>query len=149
MSDDEAKHAVDPLSGADDADVLYKGKGAGLGKVGIGIPFLIQTVDEHAGGWNLHTEKGAGTTFAVWFDTGSIETPPSGDIAALFTAALLSPGPKEMIIRRLRKTGAYDIRYEIRKTELTEAVGGLDDPGSIMLLSAYLRSLEGNEPITL
>jgi hypothetical protein len=140
MSTDEANRAVDLFGNAGNAE---------KGKLGMGIPFLIQTVDEHAGGWNLHTEKGEGTTFTVWFDMGNIETPPSGDIAAMFLASLLSLGPQEMIIRRLRKTGSGDVRYEIRKTEIIEAVGGLDDAGSVMLLSTYLRSLENNQPIAL
>jgi hypothetical protein len=140
MSNDEAKRAVDPFD---------KVNGEERGKVGISIPFLIQTVDEHAGGWNLNTEKGVGTTVSVWFDTENIETPIAGGIALLFCDVLLFPGPKEIIIRRLRRTGRDNVRYEIRKTEITTAVGDLSDATSITLLRTYLKSLEENQPIAL
>ncbi|MDR2864554.1 MAG: ATP-binding protein [Spirochaetaceae bacterium] len=139
MSHDEAKQAVDP----------FEDRGNTKGKIGIGIPFLIKTVDEHAGGWNLHTEKGSGTTFTVWFDLGNAGTPPVGDIALMFRAVLLIPCPSEIIIRRLRRTGKDDVRYEIRKTEITEAVGGFADAASVTLLSTYLKSLEENRPAAL
>jgi hypothetical protein len=137
MSNAEAKSAVDPF-----CEVKK-------GKVGISIPFLIQTVDEHAGGWNLNTEKDAGTTVSVWFDTDSIETPPVGGIAALFCDVLLFPGPTEIIIRRLRRTGKDDVRYEVRKTEINNAVGGFSDAASITLLRTYLQSLEEKQPVAL
>jgi hypothetical protein len=140
MSHAEAKHAIDPLGDVetrDGVEVEVKHK-----KAGIGLPFLIQTVTEAAGGWDLHTEKGAGTTVAVWFDTDNPETPLTGDLAAMFSAVLGYQGPKEFIIRRIRKTGANDVRYELRKTELASALGGLADTESTALLSAYLHSLE-------
>jgi hypothetical protein len=131
MSKDEAARAIDPLS---DTSVS--------GTAGFGIPFLIQTVSDCAGGWDLHTEKGGGTTIAVWFDVESVETPPVGDIAGIFLSSLMLPGPKEFIIRRIRKNGTNDVRYELRKTELAVALGGLADAGSKTLLATYLKSLE-------
>jgi hypothetical protein len=140
MSNDEAKRAVNPIAKENDGE---------KGKVGISIPFLIQTVDERAGGWNLNTVKGGGTTVSVWFDTENIETPPPGGIAALFCNVLLFPGPTEIIIRRLRRTGKDDVRYEIRKTEISNAIGDLSDASSITLLRIYLQSLEENQPAAL
>jgi hypothetical protein len=138
MTGDEARRAVKPLSEPPVDNPT--------GKIGVGIPFLIDTVNEHAGGWNLHTEKGAGTTFAVWFDTTNQDTPPQGDIAGLFRDILLAEGPREVVIRRLRRTGSNDVQYELKKTDIAEAVGGLSDPASVMVLGTYLRALEANQP---
>jgi hypothetical protein len=51
----------------------------------------------------------------------------------------------EIIIRRSRKLadGSTD-KYEIRKSELVEAIGSLEDASSLVLLDQYLRSLEGD-----
>lgn len=139
MSKDEARQAIDPLS-----------ESAPQGKIGVSFPFLIQTVADAAGGWDLHTEKSAGTTVSVWFNVEKIETPPAGDLAGMFCEALVLPGPKEFIIRRLRKTGKSDVRYELRKTELEISLGGLADAGSQTLLRTYLKSLEEPaEPVLL
>lgn len=131
MSKDETRQAIDPLSESERQ-----------GKIGVSIPFLIQTVNEAAGGWDLRSEKSAGTTVSVWFNVEKIETPPAGDLAGMFCAALVLPGPKELIIRRLRKTGKSDVRYELRKSELGTALGGLADAESQTLLHTYLQSLE-------
>jgi hypothetical protein len=56
---------------------------------------------------------------------------------------LLFPGPKEMVIRRSCKEKG--INYEIRKTELAEALGGLEDTQSLLLLNDYLQSMEEEE----
>lgn len=140
MSRDETARALDPLSAAGD-NTPSGGEQTG-GKTGLGIPLLIHTVDDAAGGWDLHTEKGAGTTISVWFNSDNPETPPIGDLAAMFCSAIVLPGPREFIVRRVRKTGANDVRYEIRKTELAAALGGLGDSDSRTLLSTYLQSLE-------
>jgi hypothetical protein len=58
----------------------------------------------------------------------------------MFRTILLFPGPKEIVIRRSSESKGID--YELRKTELIEALGGLEDTGSLLLLSQYLRSME-------
>jgi hypothetical protein len=50
-----------------------------------------------------------------------------------------------MVIRRVCETGNRNTSYEIRKSELSEALGGLDDTQSLILLDRYLRSLEEDE----
>jgi hypothetical protein len=134
MSNLEAARAINPFGTEHEAD--------GAQKTGVSLPFLVQTVNEAAGSWDLHTEKGVGTTVSVRFTLDNVETPTVGDLAVLFCAALAIPGPREFIVRRLRKTGVNDVRYELRKTELSAALGGLDDADSQTLLRTYLQSLE-------
>ena len=118
-------------------------------KVGLGIPFLIQTAEQSNGGWKIESvkkpEANNGTTVSAWFDLGNVDTPPVGDIPGLFRTVLLFSGPSEIIIRRILETQADPINYEVRKTELVEALGELEDTQSLILLDKYLRSLEENE----
>jgi hypothetical protein len=46
------------------------------------------------------------------------------------------------VIKRLGETPEGLINYEVRKSELADALGNLEDAGSIILLDRYLRSLE-------
>jgi hypothetical protein len=97
------------------------------------------------GGWKMDSVKGAGTEVSAWFDLGNVDTPPTGDLPGLFRTVLLFPGPGEMVIRRVCETGNRNISYEIRKSDLSEALGGLDDTQTRILLDRYLRSLEEDE----
>jgi len=169
-------------------------------RVGLGIPFLIQTALQSGGGWKISSVKAgavtvrsggersinagpgdagpnaakdgsagsnandaankvgaSGTTVEAWFDLVNVDTPPVGDIPGLFRTALLFPGPEEIVLRRSR-TGfdgsnsgggssekTADLDYEVKKTELIEALGGdLEDVSSLVMLGQYLRSLEGD-----
>jgi hypothetical protein len=129
-------------------------------KVGLGIPFLIQTAEASGGGWEMKSSKKAaspeneapapsGTTVSAWFDLDNVDTPPVGDIPGLFRTVLLFSGPSEVVIKRLREApdgkGGEPLDYEIRKTELADALGDLEETQSLILLGQYLRSLEESE----
>jgi hypothetical protein len=111
-------------------------------KVGLGLPFLIQTAESSGGGWEMESEKGKGTEVCAWFDLGNVDTPPLGDIPGMFRTVLLFDGPSEVVIKRRRETPEGLVDYEVRKTELIEALGNLEDTQSLILLDQYLRSLE-------
>jgi len=110
-------------------------------KVGLGLPFLIQTAELSGGGWDIKSEKGKGTMVTAWFDTGNVDIPPTGDIPGMFRTILMFESSAEIILRRIKP----DDEYEIRKSELAEALGGLEDAGSLVLLDQYLRSIEESE----
>ena len=115
-------------------------------KVGLGLPFLIQTAEQSGGGWNMESVKRpaepAGTTVSAWFDLGNLDTPPMGDVPGMLRTVLLFNGPVEMVIRRFRETPQGRVDYELRKTELIDALGDLEDLQSLLLLDKYVRSLE-------
>jgi hypothetical protein len=134
MSTEDLKRAQDPFV---TDGVKHPGR-----KIGLGVPFLIQTAEMSGGGWNMDSAKGKGTEVSAWFDTANVDTPPAGDLPGMFRTVLLFPGPAELIIRRLCETGVRNLDYEVRKTELSEALGGLEDTQSLILLDRYLRSLE-------
>ena len=139
MNQDELSRVVDPF--------VTDGVKHPHRKVGLGIPFLIQTAQASGGGWDLKSEKGRGTEISAWFDIDNMDPPPLGDLPGMMRTVLLFEGPDEVVIRRSRTggTGKNDLAYEVRKTELAGALGGLDDTGSLVLMERYLRSLEDNE----
>ena len=147
-------------------------------KVGLGLPFLIQTAEDSGGGWNICSavkdgervqrsggvvkqtlpgnviadgssfagDSANGTNVEAWFDLANVDTPPIGDIPGLFRSVLMFAGPEEIVIKRRRKNSSVsvDLDYEVKKTQLAEALGGdLEDVSSLVLLGKYLRSLEG------
>ena len=123
-------------------------------KVGLGLPFLIQTAEASGGGWKMESKKrpetatseeGAGlfgTEVVAWFDLGNVDTPPLGDIPGMFRTVLLFDGPSEVVLKRFRDTPQGRVEYEVRKTELIEVLGDFEDSQSLILLGQYLQSLE-------
>jgi hypothetical protein len=139
MTKEELGRAVDPF--------VTDGVKHPHRKVGLGLPFLIQTAEQSGGGWDVQSEKGKGTTVTAWFDIGNVDTPPAGDLPGMFRTVLLFEGPAELVIRRSRgsEAGVPPLDYEVCKSELVEALGGLEDAGSLVLLDKYLRSLEEDD----
>jgi hypothetical protein len=138
MTEEELNRAIDPFH---TDGIKHPNR-----KVGLGLPFLIQTTVQSNGGWDIQSEKGKGTTVTGWFDTGNVDTPPLGDLPGMFRVVLMLNTQAEVVIRRSRRLeDGTKNEYEVRKSELTEALGSLEDAGSLVLLDKYLRSLEENE----
>ena len=141
MTGEELKRAQDPF--------VTDGIKHPHRKVGLGLPFLIQTAESSGGGWEMDSEKGTGTTVSAWFDLANVDTPPLGDIPGMFRTVLLFEGPGDIVLKRLKEAspGGLEgrIEYEVRKTELADALGGLEDTQSLILMDQYLRSLEESE----
>ena len=110
-------------------------------KVGLGLPFLIQTAELSGGGWDIKSEKGKGTTVTAWFDNSNVDIPPAGDIPGAFRSILMLPTKAEIKIRRKK----LNDEYEIIKSELIDALGSLEEASSLMMLGEYLKGLEEDE----
>ena len=132
MTEEELKRAIDPF--------ITDGIKHPNRKVGLGLPFLIQTAEQSGGGWDIKSKKGEGTTAGAWFDTGNVDIPPTGDIALMFRTILMFNSSAEIIIRRKKPND----EYEVRKSELLEAIGGFEDVSNLILLGEYLQGLEEN-----
>lgn len=111
-------------------------------KVGLGLPFLEQAARQTGGTFRLDSRKGEGTTVEWSFPKGHWDTPPMGDVARLWMAVLNYPGDHEVVIHRRGEGG---LEYEIRRSDLVEALGGLEDVGALALLEEYLKSQESKE----
>jgi hypothetical protein len=130
MTAEERERALDPF-------YTDGTKHAGR-RVGLGIPFLVQAVEQAGGRWSIETEKGRGTRVEFDFPSSSVDSPPTGDIPSLFLALLCLPGGHEMRIRRSGPPGAY----ELSRKELSEALGGLERASSLAALRDFLISQE-------
>ena len=137
MTPDQLKRVIDPFW---TDGIKHPGR-----KVGLGIPFLVQTAESTGGSWNIESrhEGKTGTTVSCRFDLTNIDTPPVGDVTGYFRQILTFDGRYEMVIER--KTPSFS--YTVRRSELLDALGLADqgsftDAGSLALLGQYLESME-------
>jgi len=130
MTEEELKRAIDPF--------VTDGIKHPHRKVGLGLPFLIQTAEQSGGGSDIKSEKGKGTTVTAWFDVKNLDIPPTGDVAGMFRTILMFDSKAEIKLRRRK----LNEEYEICKSELAEVIGGFEEVSSLVLLKEYLNSLE-------
>ncbi len=112
-------------------------------RVGLGIPFLAQAAELAGGSFDVDSRKDMGTSIECSFPSNHIDTPPLGNLADTFFAALTYPGDFELAIhRKIVSDGKTDESYSLRRSELMETVGSFDTVASLKLLRIYLRNQE-------
>jgi len=132
MSSEERRRALDPLR---NSGAKHPGR-----KVGLGLPFIQQAVEQAEGSFSLQSEKGRGTEVRFFFPASNIDSPPLGDVVSLFVALLGMAGSCEL---KLRRTRARDgLSYEVKKSELVEAIGDVSSASSLSLVRQFLASQE-------
>lgn len=109
--------------------------------VGLGIPFLLQSLELAGGSYRLTSEPGVGTRFSFRFPAGGLDTPPLGDVPGLVVSAWCFDGQYELSVTR--KAPARGIDYAIKRSEMIGAVGDLTDAGALALARDFLASNEG------
>lgn len=136
---------IDNGKGMDEAtkkkvfDPFYTEAGKHDGRrVGLGLPILKQMCESCGGALELESEKGAGTSLKYRFDAKNIDLPPMGDIAKMVLTLFNYPGEFELIFSHRRN----EEEYEIARSELSEAVGGLESVESLGLAGEFLTSQE-------
>lgn len=107
-------------------------------RVGLGLPILKQLCEACGGGLSLESEKGVGTTLSYHFDAKSIDLPPMGDLADTLTTLFNYPGAFELVFTHRTPKG----EYSISRSELSEAVGGLDSVEGLALAKEFLHGQE-------
>ncbi|MCK9288254.1 MAG: ATP-binding protein [Sphaerochaetaceae bacterium] len=110
--------------------------------VGLGLPFLKQTVDAVGGDFSIESEVGEGTTVKCSFLTDHIDCPPLGDLVTTIMMLLTYPGKHELVVTHTIRNGARRQGYSVAKSEMLEALGEVETSGSLMLLKKYLQSQE-------
>jgi len=109
-------------------------------KVGLGLPFLIQATEQAGGDFRISSRKGSGTRVSFGFPVDGVDTPPLGDLPGLFLSAMCFDGDYELVIRR--RAPARGVDYEIRRSEILEAAGPLDDASALVAVREFLASHE-------
>jgi hypothetical protein len=111
-------------------------------RVGLGLPFLVQAVEMTGGEFAIDSRLGEGTTVRFAFPAGHIDTPPLGSPAETLLVALRFPGSYELIAERECTGPKGNGGYVVRRSELRDALGDLEDAESVVLLRRFLRSQE-------
>ena len=111
-------------------------------KVGLGLPFLVQSVKESGGSFDINSKPNEGTQVNCTFDLCNIDTPPIGDLSSTFLALYSNTKAKELVIRREINTSKGSGYYEFSRSELLEILGDFTTVSSLCLLRDFLKSQE-------
>lgn len=107
-------------------------------KAGFGLPFLIQACELCGGSFSIESQKSVGTKVVCSFRRDCIDTPPVGNLVSSVTALMTMDGGYDLqFVRHLDGD-----EYEVRRSELQEALGELETAGSINLVRTFVSSLE-------
>lgn len=127
-------------------DPFYTEPGKHPGRrIGLGLPFLVQTVDQTGGRYALESSAGHGTRLMVQIDSGNVDCPPLGDLAQAAAVLMCFDGEYELLLRRSRAGKADETAprvYEISRSQLRDVLGDLSYASSRILLAQYLRECE-------
>ena len=107
-------------------------------RVGLGLPMLKQICEMCGGGVTLESERGVGTTLRYSFDAKNIDLPPMGDLPGAVLTLFNYPGDFELVFTHRR--GGEE--YTIARSELADAVGGLDSVEGLSLAREFLAGQE-------
>ena len=107
-------------------------------KVGLGLPILKQICEECGGSLSLDSEKGVGTSLKYRFDAKNIDLPPMGDIAKMAMSLMNYPGNFELVFTHKKGQDGYTVS----RSELSDAVGGLESVEGLSLAGEFLESQE-------
>lgn len=107
-------------------------------KVGLGLPILKQLCDATDGSVSLKSEKGVGTRLEYSFSAGHIDLPPMGNLVETVLSLFNFPGDFELVFTHRKGTE----EYSVARSELAEAVGGLESVDGLMMAREFLSSQE-------
>lgn len=132
MDAEELKRAKDPF--------YTDGRKHAGRTVGLGIPFLLQSLEQAGGTYHITSSPGVGTGFSFRFPADGMDTPPLGDVPGLIVSAWCFDGPYELKV--IRKAPERGVAYAIKRSEMIGAVGDLTDAGALLLAREFLNSNE-------
>jgi len=111
-------------------------------KVGLGLPFVIQTLEMTQGWFQISSEKGKGTTVSARFNLSHWDTPPIGDLPGTLGLLMAMAGDHEGGVRRTLRGPKGVLSWETTRSDLLQGLGSLDDLQSLTLLREYFRHNE-------
>jgi hypothetical protein len=132
------------LAAAVDPFYTEPGKHPGR-RVGLGLPFLLQTVSQTGGRHELKSERGVGTKVAFRLDLAHLDTPPLGNVAELLVDLMCFEGDYELnVIRRHDTSDPEDPErtYRISRSDLQDALGDLTSVGGRRAAEDFLKNWE-------
>lgn len=109
-------------------------------RVGLGLPFLLQTAEAAGGKATIESQEGKGTVIRFRAQAQHLDLPPLGDFAGTAAMMLTLMQNGEMKITR----SLNERSYTLSRSELTDVLGNLNEAGSLTLLKSYAVSLEND-----
>jgi hypothetical protein len=109
-------------------------------KVGLGIPFLLQALEQVDGSFELQSTPGKGTSLRFSFPLDHVDTPQLGDLPGFLLSAMCFDGDYELVVQR--RDGYRGVDYELTRSSLIEAAGDLHSADSLLLVRSFLESQE-------
>jgi hypothetical protein len=107
-------------------------------KVGLGLPFLKQSVELCEGHFSILSELGHGTEVRFGFNLEHIDCPPIGSIDQLFF--LILTYSDKPVVHIGHKSSLVDYSYS--SIDLFDVLGGFDTVAQKKLLKEFLNSQE-------
>lgn len=134
-------------------DPFYTEPGKHPGRrVGLGIPFLLQTVEQTGGGYQLESEPGHGTVLQFQLNMAHVDTPPLGELPDLLVDLMCFEADYDLRVDRRWNAGEPpDPRrmFRVSRRELCDVLGDITDVGSRRLarelLSDWESAIRGND----
>ncbi|MBC8206382.1 MAG: ATP-binding protein [Kiritimatiellales bacterium] len=132
MSKETQDKAVDPF--------YSDGKKHAHRRVGLGLPFLLQTADAVGGKATILSEEGRGTLIQFCAEAKHVDLPPVGNVASAATMMLSQPLAGDLKIVRSTDVDSYTLTRGM----LADVLGDLNDAQNLTLMKTYIESQEEN-----
>lgn len=111
-------------------------------RFGLGLPFVVQTLEATGGRFELVSRPGVGTRVRAAFATDHPDTPPGGDWAATLAQLAAAATGQELRFVHRRGPPGLESGYEVRESGLSDALGSLQDVEGRRLARSYFQEAE-------
>ena len=108
-------------------------------RIGMGLPLIQQAADALDGELKVESVPGKGTKVFFRFNAKHLDTPPMGDIPGTVIGLMTLPGNYDLTFVR--------DAYSVRRSELVEALGNLEEASNLVLAKEFLTSQETSEEL--
>jgi len=107
-------------------------------KVGLGLPFLFQTVEQTGSQVTIESKEGNGTTVRFKLNKNHVDLPEFGDFAAAAVTLMAYDFDGDLTIER----SINGRRYKISKAEVKKILGDLNRVENLTLLKRFIEENE-------
>jgi len=113
MTEAVLKNALDPF--------FTDGKKHKTRKVGLGLPFLKQAIDQVQGSFEIDSQPGFGTTVSFGFNKNHVDCPPIGNMVAVLNGLFSFTGDYDLELKRVNVAVSYSlVKSELRDKSLLD-----------------------------
>lgn len=130
MSEGIKAKAIDPF--------YTDGKKHAHRRVGLGLPFMIQSAEAANGHTRIESKEGVGTELYFTAQKDHVDLSPLGDVAAAAVMMISQANGFELRITR----EILGQSYSVSRSELEYALGDLNDAQNLGLMKTYILSQE-------